>query len=103
MSLAIDQELLEVPPHGACLTGIVLDLGEDRVERVLFGTLNVELGEQWERDTEVDLAELLDLLCGPRLLVEELVAGEPENRETPVRVLFVQSLEARVLRREAAA
>ena len=48
------------------------------------------------------VAELADLLRGPRLLAHELVAREPEHLEALVGVLVVQLLEALVLRREAA-
>ena len=51
---------------------------------MLLRALHVELCEQRERDSEVDLAELLDLIRVARLLVPELVAGKAENDEAAV-------------------
>jgi len=39
------------------------------------------------------LAKGLDLFVGSGLLAAEIVGGEPENRESPVLVLFVERLE----------
>ena len=71
-------------------------------ERVRVVAVDVDLGEQRERDAEVALAEALDLGLVPGLLVAELVAREAEHGEALVGVLVLQLLQALVLRREAA-
>src|ERR1700737_3133646 len=67
-----DEELLEVPTHVACLSRIVWNRREDRVQRVLVAALDVELAEQRERHAVVHAAELLDLLGRAGFLAEEL-------------------------------
>jgi hypothetical protein len=68
---------------------------------VTIVAVDFDLLVQRKADAVVDRAELLDLLGRPRFLLEELVAGEPEHRESAVAVLVVQALQTFVLRREA--
>src|SRR5450759_457871 len=103
MTVASNQELLEVPFHVAGLPGVVSSLAEDFVKRVLVRALDVELGKQRKRDAVVHAAELLDLVGRARLLVEELVARKAQYDESAVRVALVQGLEACVLGCESAA
>ena len=63
---------------------------------------DVRLREHRERDAEVRLAELGDLLVGARLLAGDVVGGEAEDHEALVAVLAIELLEALELRGEAA-
>lgn len=75
------------------------------VHRLGLVPIHVRLAQHREADAVVDLAELLDLVVGARVLAVELVAGKAEHDEL-VRVLFcdllVEGFEAGELRREAA-
>src|SRR5450759_3394843 len=102
MSILADEELLEVPGDVARLARVVWELAEDRVQRMLARALHFQLGEQWKGHAVVVAAELLDLVGLPRLLPEELVAGEGEYGEALGRVPVVQLLESLVLGRQAA-
>ena len=59
---------------------------------------DVKLREEREGDAVVEGAKLLDLLGRARLLLEELVAGEPKHRETATCVAVLERLQAGVLR-----
>src|SRR5699024_8927463 len=76
--------------------------GQPSVERM--GTLSVDLDlrEHREVDTEVDRAELGDLGLAAGLLMHELVAGETHHHQALIAELLVQLLQALVLRRESA-
>src|SRR5690625_6039682 len=69
-----------------------------------MGTLSVDLDlrEHREVDTEVDRAELGDLGLAAGLLMHELVAGETHHHQALIVELLVQLLQALVLRRESA-
>src|SRR5438045_4189871 len=102
LAIAVDQELGEVPLDRLGAEQTRLRFLEVLIKRRGIGPIHVDLGEQWEGDAVVDLAELRDLVLRPRLLRAELIAGKAEYFE-PARVhLFVQRLEPLVLRREAA-
>src|SRR5690242_20339169 len=64
--------------------------------------VHVDLREHRERDAVACLAERLDLALGPGLLAAELVAREAEHDEAAILVLFVQLLEAAVVRGQPA-
>ena len=96
LAAAIDEVLLEVPRD---LAGY-LPVGVGRkefVERTLILALHRDLGEQLERDLPLLLAELLDFLVGPRLLITEVVGRKGENVETLVLVLLECRLQTGVL------
>src|SRR5690348_15656123 len=97
LAFAIHQELGEVPLDrlGAEQAGrLVLEVF---VKRVRVPAVDLGLGEQREADVVVDRAEVADRLRVARLLVAELVAGEPEHREALILALTVQRLKPRVL------
>src|SRR5713226_7238955 len=60
--------------------------------------VDVDLGEQRERDPVVHRAELTDLLRRAGLLLAELVAREPSHGEPALGELVVEPLQALVLR-----
>lgn len=65
----------------------------------------IDFPEHGEADAVVQLAELLDLVVGSRILAAELVAREPEELDLVAVLaleLLVQLLQTRELRREAA-
>ena len=70
--------------------------------RVRPGAEHVRLREHRERDAEVRLAELGDLLVRARLLPGDVVGGEAEQDEAVVAPVAVELLEPLELRRVAA-
>lgn len=78
---------------------MALEVGPDRVG---VGTVDINLLENGEGDSVIELAEGLNLILCARLLVGKLVAGEAEDDETLVGILLVELLEALVLGGEAA-
>jgi hypothetical protein len=72
------------------------------VERVRIHAVYFDLCEHREGDAEVPGAELFDLCFAARLLLSELITGEPEHHEIPVLEFVVERLQPRVLRREPA-
>jgi hypothetical protein len=64
--------------------------------------VDLNLREQWKLDTVVGFAKRSDLMVVAWLLVPELVARESQQFETALLELGVQTLQALVLRREAA-
>src|SRR6266567_2774425 len=102
LAIPADQELLEVPLDVARLAlgiGHVSQLG---VQRMPLRPVDVDLGEQRERDAVAQRAELADVLGRAGLLAAELIARESGHREASLGEPVVQSLQARVLRRQAA-
>src|SRR5690606_15239372 len=97
-----DQELLEVPADVAGVAAGVGRADQAPVERVAPLAVDLDLLGHREGDTVGGRAELGDLLRGAGLLAHELVAWHPEDGEAPVRVPFLQALQAGVLRGEAA-
>ena len=100
-----DQELLKVPldplePEQARLLRL-----HPLVDGLGLVAVDVGLAEDGEADAVVELAKLLDLVVGARVLAVELVAGEAKHDEL-VRVLggdsLVEFFEALELGREAA-
>src|SRR5258706_5968840 len=102
LAVAPDQELLEVPLNVAGLAVGVGDLGQLRIQGVPTWPVDVNLGEQRERDPVVHRAELADLLRRAGLLLAELVAREPGHSEPALGQLVVEPLHALVLRRQPA-
>lgn len=105
LSIATDEELLKVPLDAleAEKTGLlVLEPGPEGVGVV---AVDLSLLHDGEAHAVVELAELLDVIVGTRLLTTELVAGETEDDKV-LRVLALEVgpelLEAGVLRGEAA-
>src|SRR5689334_24968925 len=99
-AVAGDKELLEVPLHvpvGALLIGRP---GQGLVDRVALVAVDVDLLGERERHAVRRRAELRDLLGRAGLLAEELVAGEPDDRQAVVALR--EALQAGVLRREPA-
>lgn len=80
--------LLQPPVNGCCLASI-----------------DVHFCQYREGDPVVELAEALDLVVGPRLLSQKLIAGEPQD-DKALLVLFpeltVDILQALVLGSKAA-
>ena len=124
LAVASDEELLEVPldhleahksgllfleplVDGAGLVAVDIDLLHDGERDTICSTASV-IGVSRMRKTgklTVDLAEVLDLIVGSGLLRAELVAREAEEDNIVTVLLLellVQSLEAGVLRGEAA-
>lgn len=106
LPILANQKLLKVPRH---LVDEPKHLGflrcEPLVQRNRTLPIDIDLAHDGERDAVVDLAELLDLVVGARLLARKLVAGEAEDDEVVAVLLAdrgVQLLEARVLARQTA-
>ena len=123
LAIGRDEELGEVPEDVALLLDAVAEFlkhqsGSFRFETVVFlgGSLRLEILKDWissrtihidllhdlESHTVVELAELLDLVIGTRILLLKLVAGETDDNESAVFVLLVQFLQALELRCESA-
>ena len=105
LAVPADEKLLKVPlnhleAHEAGL--LLLEPFEDGVGAV---AVDVNLLHDGEADAVVELAELLDLIVGARLLAAKLIAREAQDGKV-IRVLLleilVELLEAGVLRGEAA-
>src|ERR1039458_1574519 len=101
VSLLVHQELGEVPLDAIAQQAALFALQklEDRMRVV---AVDLDLGEQWEVHSVIDLAERFDLVIGARLLMAELVAGKAEHLQAAVFVLGVKRLQTFVLRREPA-
>src|SRR5438105_15913777 len=82
LAVGRDEELLEVPLDVAGLTVGIGLLGQYVVERMAPFAVDLDLLEHRERDPVARRTELRDLLGAARLLLSELVAGEPEDRES---------------------
>lgn len=105
LPVAADEELFKVPLDAAEAHDAGLLLLEPAEERVGGVAVDVDLLHDGEGDAVVDLAELLDLLGGARLLGAELVAGEAQDFKVLAVFLadrLVERLEAGVLWGEAA-
>ena len=68
---------------------------------MLIGSIHINFVELRELDVKVGCAELVNLLNGARGLLSELVAGEIQNFEAVLCVLFIESLQLLVLWRES--
>jgi hypothetical protein len=104
LAVLSDQKLLKVPldplqPHESRL--LVLQPLEHGIRRI---AVDVDLAEHGKTDAVVELAELLDLVVGARVLAAELVAREAEDLKVGVRGfhVFVELFEALELWRETA-
>src|SRR5262245_35548020 len=73
-SVLTDQEFAEVPFDVARERRVFAR--QCRIQRVLFGSLDMELGEQRKGDVVLLRTELFDLLGSARLLRSEVVAGK---------------------------
>jgi len=105
LPVGIDQELLKVP----------LDPLQPQQSRLLtlhplpdglgLPTIDVRLTQYWKGDTIVDLAKLLNLVIGTRVLASKLIAGKAQDDKfigVFLRDVLPQCLEPCELRREAA-
>ena len=101
-AVGADEELGEVPLDRLGTEKAGLLRLEVFVERVRMRTVHVDLCEHREGDAVVPGTELHDFCFAARLLVPELITGEPEHDETPVLELVVERLQSHVLWREAA-
>lgn len=95
LAATIDEVLLEVPGDRAGYLPVGVGRKEF-VERTLILTLHRDLGEQVEGDVLL-VAEQLDFLVGPRLLLGEVVGRKGENAESLVLVLLECRLQTGVL------
>ena len=124
VAVAADEEFLEVPEElgegvrwrEAVLCGVVGEVfapgavgdvlgcgfDEGRIERVLGGAGDGDLGEEREGYGIFGGAEPGDLLVGAWLLSGEVVGGEAEDDEAAIFVGLVEGFEGGVLRGEAA-
>src|SRR2546421_146479 len=101
LAVAADQELLEVPADVARDTGPTG--GEESVHGMAIRAVHLELGAQGKADVVRGPAELNDLRLTARLLLTELIAGEPHYGEVLPTQLALQLLEAGILGRETTA
>src|ERR1022692_912129 len=101
VAFLVHQELREVPLDAIAqqATLFALQKLEDRMRVV---AVDLDLREQRKVHAVIDLAEGLDLVIGPGLLMAELVARKAEHLQAAVLVLGIKRLQALVLRREPA-
>ncbi len=83
--------------------GAVVPSGEELVERMAPGSVDVELRAHGEGDFIGRAAKLRDLGLAARLLPTELVAGEADDRESFAGKVPLQDLKPPVLRSVTAA
>ena len=62
---------------------------QEGVERMLVGSIHLNLIELWKLDVEVGRAERVNLLNGTRSLFAKLVAREIENLKAVLSILLV--------------
>src|SRR4051812_2667188 len=72
------------------------------VKRMRLGAIDRDLGKDRKADVIDLLAEALDYLGIPRLLLAELVAGEGQDREAARCEILVELVQPGILRGEAA-
>src|SRR5690606_38382587 len=96
-----NEELFKVPLNFSRFSAGVLRFSQLCIQRMLVSTVDIDLFEQWKSYTIVHRAKLFNVFCAPGFLKHELVAREPENGETFVRILLVQIFENCILRRES--
>lgn len=95
LSLRVEEEFREVPRDRGALHRRVVS--EPLEEGVRVGSVDLDLRHEGEGDAVVAARPLLDLGVGARLLVAELVAGESDNLETLVVILFIDRLHLAVV------
>lgn len=101
VSVLVNQELLKIPLDASEAEQTGLLLLEVDVDGVGIVTVDVDLLENGEGDTVVELAERRDLISRSGLLATKLVAREADDGESLILVLLVDLLEALVLGSEA--
>src|SRR6185437_15171023 len=100
IALPINEELGEVPANAAAEQPRLLVLEE--LEKRMGGVaVHVNLAEDRELDSVVQIAERLDVCVGAGFLVSELIARAPENFESAGVILGVNLLQAFVLGSES--
>lgn len=97
ISLTVNEELFKIPLDALESQQSSLLRLEEVVHGVLVRSIHVNLLENGESDTVVELAELSDLLISAGFLASKLVGGESNNLKALVVVLFVQCLQTLVL------
>src|ERR1035437_6411822 len=102
LSVATDQELLEVPGDGPGAYRLGLLAGEPGVEGRLSIAQHHALGKQGEGHAVVQAAKGLDLRIRAGFLALELVGGKAQGYQSLGAVFGPQLLECGVLGREAA-
>ena len=95
LTVRSDQELIEVPTYRPGVAGILA--GKLLKERVRVVTLDGDLSVHGERDLEVRLAELLDILVRGRLLPPKVIAREAGDDEALGFEVIIQRLESVIL------
>ena len=95
LTVRSDQELIEVPTYRPGVAGILA--GKLLKERVRVVTLDGDLSVHGERDLEVRLAELLDVLVRGRLLPPKVIAREAGDDEALGFEVIIQRLESVIL------
>src|SRR5690606_38944052 len=100
-SVAVDEELREVPFDCAALLMVRLLIGEILVERALVFALDRHLGKHRESDAVVLFADRLDLVVGTWFLASKIVRGESQYDEPAVLILLEEGLQPLILRRQS--
>src|SRR5262249_32836580 len=72
------------------------------VQRMLGGSIDLNLGEPRKGDAVIGRTEILDFGFISGFLMPELIAGESQHAESTVPVFLVKRLQADILRRESA-
>jgi hypothetical protein len=91
LAVAADEELLKVPLDPLQAHEARLFVLKPLIEWIGLIAVDVNLAQDREGHTIVDLAEALNLLVGAGVLATELVAGEAKNDEV-IRVLLLDAL-----------
>jgi len=98
ISVAVEEELGEVPLDFAAEFGVFGLAGEELVERGLVVAFDGKLRHHGERDVVFFRAEGLDFLVAAGLLAHEVVGGDSDDNQAAVFVFFVEGFEGGVLR-----
>lgn len=105
LALAVDQRLFEIPQHPLHAEETRLLRLDPLEQRLGVAPVHVDLAQHRERDAVVQLAETLNIVIAPGVLVPKLVARKAQDGEGAGLLGldgFVQFLEAGKLRGEAA-
>ena len=102
LTLSIDQEFCEIPLDGFRSKYPGLRRFQVTIKRMCLRTVDIDLRKQWKRHSVVQTAETQNFALGPGLLSSELIAGESQNHEALILVLFIKGFQSLVLRSESA-
>src|SRR6056297_576516 len=83
-TLAVNQELGEIPLDAGTAQGAAGGCLEVLEQRVGIAAVDVDLAEHGEGDAVVELAEFADVCVAAGVLAAELVAGEAEHLKTAI-------------------